>query len=66
MTTKLEPGKKVSREVASTVMDKGTRELVVTLDGEGYITIRAKGMHREVVWSSAALYERGIKEGRVR
>jgi hypothetical protein len=66
MTVKLAPDKKLSREICMTVMDKGTRELVVTLGGDGYIVIRAKGMHREVVWSAAALYERGIREGRVR
>ena len=66
MTVKLPPNKKLSREIEMTVMDKGTRELVVTLGGDGYIVVRAKGMHHEVVWSAAALYERGIREGRVK
>lgn len=66
MTTKLDSAKKLSREVGATVMDKGTRNLIITIDGEGIVSVRAKGMHREVVWSAAALYERGIREGRVR
>lgn len=64
MTTKLQGSKEVAREVDMTVMDKGTRNLVISMNGEGYITLRAKGMHREVVWSAAALYEKGIREGR--
>jgi len=64
MTTKLQGSKKVAREVDMTVMDKGTRNLVISMNGEGYITLRAKGMRRAVVWSAAALYERGVREGR--
>jgi hypothetical protein len=66
MTTKLQGSKEVVREVEMTVMDKGSRNLVISMNGEGYISIRAKGMQREVVWSAAALYEKGLREGRIR
>jgi len=66
MTTKLAADKDVVREIAMTVMDKGTRPLIFTLRGDGYVELRAKGMQRVVVWSAAALYERGVREGRVK
>jgi len=65
MTTKLHPTKEVSRELECTVMDKGTRCLVLSLRGDGHIELRAKGMKRVVVWSAPLLYERGIREGRI-
>lgn len=66
MTTKLRGPKTVVRETDATVMDKGERNLVVSVSGAGTILIHAKGMHREVVWDARALYERGIREGRIR
>lgn len=65
MATKLIQTKEVSRELECTVMDKGTRPIVVSVRGDGRIEVRAKGMKRVVVWSAPMLYERGIREGRV-
>jgi hypothetical protein len=66
VATKLPPGKEITREIDATVMSKGARNIVITVDGDGNIHLRAKGMHHIVVWSAPALYERGIREGRIR
>lgn len=47
-------------------MTKGARAIVITIDGDGTIHLRAKGMHHTVMWNAPALYERGIREGRIR
>jgi len=65
MATKLEEGKSVSRELYRHVHDSGKRNLLVTLRGDGFLEIRAKGLETFVVWSAEALYEKGVKEGRV-
>jgi hypothetical protein len=65
MTTKLAGGKKITRELDVIVHDAGARELQVMLTGDGIIYLRAKGRDVSVVWNAAALYEKGIKEGRV-
>ena len=64
MTTKLDGGKEVVRELSITVQDAGARELIVTVRGDGVMYLRAKGLQRQVMWKLNALYEKGIKEGR--
>ena len=63
MTTKLKS--EVTREVQAFTMDNGKRHLVITLKDE-VVEIRAKGLSRVVVFNLRALYEQGIKEGRIR
>jgi hypothetical protein len=63
MTTKITSN--VSREVRSTVMDKGMRDLIVTMTPE-YLEIRCKGLGDSAVWSYAQLYNRAFTEGRIR
>ena len=57
--------KPVTRETEITVSDGGQRKLMVTLN-DNHIEIRAKGLSTKVVWFYNALYEQGIKEGRIR
>lgn len=64
MTTKLNGGKEIVRELALVVQDAGARELIVTVRGDGVMFLRAKGLQRQVMWKLNALYEKGIKEGR--
>lgn len=64
MTTKLNGGKEIVRELAIVVQDAGARELIVTVRGDGIMYLRAKGLKRQVMWKLDALYEKGIKEGR--
>lgn len=64
MTTKLQEGKEITRELAVTVQDAGRRELIVTVRGDGVMYLRAKNMQRRVMWRLDTLYEKGIKEGR--
>ena len=65
MTTKLKS--EVTREVQAFTMDNGKRHLVITLKDEVVeVEVRAKGLSRAVVFNLRALYEQGIKEGRIR
>lgn len=64
--TKLASDKELTRELTCTTMDKGARQLNITVRGDGDIKIRAKGMRHYIVWDVAYLYIRGIREGRVR
>lgn len=65
MTTLLNAGKELSRELPGVVVqDSGGRSLVVTIRGDGVMFLRAKGLQRQVMWKLDALYEKGIKEGR--
>lgn len=66
MATILKDCKQVERELTLEVMDAGSRPLVVTLRGDGFIELRPKGLRRAVVWKADALYVRGVQEGRVR
>jgi hypothetical protein len=55
----------VTREVQAFTMDTGKRPLIVTIKHD-VVELRAKGLSRVVVFNLRALYEQGIKEGRVR
>ena len=63
MTTKLKS--EVTREVQAFTMDNGKRHLVITLKDD-VVEVRAKGLSRVVAFNLRALYEQGIKEGRIR
>lgn len=65
MATKLAVGKVVERELDVLVHDNGQRNLVVTVGWDGVMYIRAKGLQRQVMWKLDALYDKGVKEGRV-
>ena len=65
MATRLEEKKSVSRELYKHVHDSGKRNLIVTIRGDGFLEFRAKGLETFVLWGAEALYEKGIKEGRV-
>jgi len=65
MTTKLKS--EITREVQAFTMDNGKLNLVITLKDEVVeVEVRAKGLSRAVVFNLRALYEQGIKEGRIR
>ena len=57
--------KPVTRLTNSTVMDKGMRDLIVTLTPD-YLEIRCKGLSDKAVWSYAQLYNRAFSEGRIK
>lgn len=63
MTTKLTSN--VTREVNSTIVDKGNRNLIVTLTPD-HLELRGKGLSDIAVWSYVQLYSRAFIEGRVR
>jgi len=65
MATILTEGKSITRELLVKVNDVGPRELLVTIRSDGFIALRAKGRDTSVLWSAAALYDKGVKEGRV-
>lgn len=66
MATKLKPDAILVRELETVLQDAGGRAMVVSVRGDGWLSIRAKGLKREVMWKLDALYEKGIKEGRVK
>lgn len=63
--TRLAEGKSVIRDLAIKVQDSGGRELTVTLRGDGWMYLRAKGLRHQVAWKVDALYDMGIKQGRL-
>jgi hypothetical protein len=75
MTTKLESirlpdgtyqHRDISRELPQVKLnDSGRRRIVATISSDGWLSLRAKGLKREVKWKLDALYEQGVKEGRV-